>query len=86
MNNGKLFVFSAPRAVEKQPLCIICYSKISPWVFLYPQLRVPLRANEVNGKDYYFMSEKAFQAKIEAGEFIEYGRSLYWSTLRYTEI
>jgi guanylate kinase len=45
----------------------------------------PMRANEVDGKDYFFLSVDEFKGRIRAGEFVEYeevypGR--YYGTLR----
>lgn len=47
----------------------------------------PMRENEVNGKDYHFVTEKTFKEMKEDGEFIEsanvygysYGTPLLWS-------
>lgn len=72
MNNGKLFVFSAPSGSGKTTIVHHLLQQNLPLGFSISATSRPPRANEVNGKDYYFMSEKAFQAKIEAGEFIEY--------------
>lgn len=32
----------------------------------------PMRVNEVNGRDYFFISESEFLNKIDKNEFIEY--------------
>ena len=32
----------------------------------------PPRPNEVNGKDYYFISREEFQERIDQGEFVEW--------------
>lgn len=32
------------------------------------------RGGEVNGKDYFFISDEEFKAKIQAGEFLEYAK------------
>lgn len=32
----------------------------------------PLRAGEVHGKNYYFISNKEFNTRLDAGEFLEY--------------
>jgi guanylate kinase len=48
----------------------------------------PPRPNEVNGKDYYFISREEFQARIDQGEFVEwvenYG-NLYGSSRKTME-
>lgn len=54
---------------------------------LFPSLVYPkstttraMRAGEVNGEHYYFLSQDDFQKKIDAGEFLEwaeYGGNLY---------
>jgi guanylate kinase len=38
----------------------------------------PPRGNEVNGKDYVFLSEEAFQQKIKEGQFMEWARVHDW--------
>src|SRR3954463_16413804 len=45
--------------------------------------RVP-REGEVNGRDYFFVSEQEFRRKIEAGEFLEWASvhgNLYGTSL-----
>lgn len=37
----------------------------------------PIRPKEINGKDYYFISRKEFENKIENGDFLEYARVRY---------
>lgn len=43
----------------------------------------PMRKNEVNGRDYFFVSKEEFERKIAAGEFVEftiYNGNFYGST------
>lgn len=37
----------------------------------------PMRGNEVNGKDYYFVSPEEFEEKIQNGDFLEYAQVHY---------
>ncbi|HDP98565.1 MAG TPA: guanylate kinase [bacterium] len=75
MNNGLLVVISSPsgggkttiirKIVERDPQrCVYSISATT---------RAP-RSGEQNGKDYYFLDDEAFQAKIEQGEFLEWER------------
>lgn len=48
----------------------------------------PPREGEIDGKDYHFLSEEEFAAKVEAGEFLEHAGVHKWryGTLRATVI
>lgn len=72
MNAGKLFVFSAPSGSGKTTLVHHLLQQNLPLGFSVSATSRPARANEIDGKDYYFISEKEFQEKIKANEFIEY--------------
>ncbi len=37
----------------------------------------PMRGNEVDGKDYYFVSPEEFEEKIQNGDFLEYAQVHY---------
>ena len=72
MNAGKLFVFSAPSGSGKTTLVHHLLQQNLPLGFSVSATSRPARTNEIDGKDYYFISEKEFQEKIKADEFIEY--------------
>lgn len=70
---GKLIVFSAPsgsgkttivRALLKRPELNLAYS--------ISATSRPPRGQEVDGKDYYFLSQKEFEQNIRDGAFLEW--------------
>ncbi len=84
--NGKLIVFSGPSGSGKT-------SVVKKLLEKYPDLfgfsisatTRPKRENEVDGKDYYFITKKEFERKIQNGEFIEWEEvydGLYYGTLK----
>jgi len=80
---GILFLVSAPSGAGKTTLCKNL--RMTP-DFIYSiscTTRKP-RQNEENGKDYFFLSEKEFDQKIQADEFLEHASvHLYrYGTLR----
>lgn len=89
MKTGKLIVFSAPSGSGKTTIVRYLLSK--------PELNMdfsisaasrPPREDEVNGKDYYFLSLEDFKKKIKNDEFLEWEevyRDNFYGTLR-TEI
>ena len=89
MKTGKLIVFSAPSGSGKTTIVRYLLSK--------PELNLdfsisaasrPPREDEVNGKDYYFLSLEDFKKKIKNDEFLEWEevyRDNFYGTLK-TEI
>src|SRR5680860_636 len=89
MKTGKLIVFSAPSGSGKTTIVRYLLSK--------PELNLdfsisaasrPPRENEVDGKDYYFLSLEDFKKKIKNDEFLEWEevyRDNFYGTLK-TEI
>jgi guanylate kinase len=69
----KVLIFSAPSGAGKttivQHLLKNCNVNLS---FSISACTRPIRGNEVNGKDYYFLSVDEFRAKIDNGEFLEW--------------
>jgi len=73
MNNGKLIVFSAPSGSGKTTIVkYLLEQKELHLDFSISATSREKRGDEVDGKDYYFLSASAFQAKISADEFVEY--------------
>lgn len=85
MNTGKLFVFSAPSGSGKTTLVHHLLQQNLSLGFSISATSRPPRANEVDGKDYYFLSRDTFHEKIAAGEFIEYEevyKGTFYGTLK----
>jgi guanylate kinase len=71
---GNLFCVAAPSGAGKSSLVKALLELDSRLqVSVSHTTRAP-RGQEVNGREYWFVSEPAFQAMIEAGEFFEYAR------------
>ena len=86
MNNGKLIVFSAPSGSGKTTIVkYLLEQKELHLDFSISATSREKRGDEVDGKDYYFLSATAFQAKISANEFVEYEevyKDNYYGTLK----
>lgn len=73
MNNGKLIVFSAPSGSGKTTIVRhLLEQKELHLDFSISATSRQKRGEEIDGKDYYFLTPEDFQAKIDADEFIEY--------------
>ena len=84
MKAGKLIVISAPSGSGKTTLCDFLLKKIDHLNFSISATSRNPRANEINGKHYYFLSSLEFKNKIKKNEFIEYEQvyeNLFYGTL-----
>jgi len=73
MNNGKLIVFSAPSGSGKTTIVKhLLEQKELHLDFSISATSREKRGDEIDGKDYYFLSADAFQKKIAADEFVEH--------------
>ncbi len=81
--SGILFVLSAPSGAGKTTLCD-ALRQTSDFVYSVSCTTRPPRAGEIEGEDYYFLSEPAFLEQVEAGQFLEYAKvhEHYYGTLR----
>ena len=68
---GKMVVISGPSGAGKSTVCrkILEDPRVQ---FSVSATTRPMRAGEVDGRDYHFLDADAFRAKVAAGEFIEY--------------
>lgn len=81
---GKLFVFSAPSGSGKTTIVRKLLREFDDLVFSISATTRKRRGNEVEGKDYFFISEEEFKKKIENNEFIEWEKfyDYYYGTLK----
>ncbi len=88
-NKGKLIVFSAPSGSGKTTIVrhLLKQEELQLEFSISATSRVP-RGEEVDGKDYYFLSSKEFINKIKSDEFLEWEevyRDNFYGTLK-TEV
>ena len=89
MSNGKLIVFSAPSGSGKTTIVrhLLKQTELNLEFSISATSR-DKRGEEINGKDYYFLSAKEFISKIKKGEFLEWEevyRDNFYGTLK-TEV
>lgn len=83
-NKKKLVIFTAPSGAGKTTLVRHLLSKYDYLAFSTSATTRPMREGEVDGKDYYFLTEKEFRAKAKNNEFIEWEEYAgnYYGTLK----
>ena len=72
INKGKLIVFSAPSGSGKTTLVHYLLNERTDLAFSISATSRKPRENEIDGKDYFFLSKEDFISKIDNGEFLEY--------------
>ncbi|MFM1876360.1 MAG: guanylate kinase [Bacteroidota bacterium] len=86
MSAGKLIIFSAPSGSGKTTLVHHLLSKPEfKLAFSVSATSRDKRPNEVDGKDYYFLSAEEFRKRIQQGDFLEWEEvyaDQYYGTLR----
>ena len=86
MDTGKLIVFSAPSGSGKTTIVkYLLEQKELHLDFSISATSREKRGDEVDGKDYYFLSSEEFQAKVAANEFVEHEevyKDNYYGTLK----
>jgi len=70
--NGKLIIFSAPSGAGKTTIVHRIIGSRNDLVFSVSACSRPMRANEKDGVDYYFISANEFRNKIQKDEFLEW--------------
>ncbi len=83
-NKGAIYVISGPSGSGKNTVfdgLNALTDNVSQTVSVTTR---PPRSDEINGKDYYFVSKEEFLKKVEADEFIEYVKygENYYGTLK----
>jgi len=71
LSEGLLFVVSAPAGTGKTTLVRMLTKNFPCVVESISCTTRPIRAGEEEGKDYFFMTPKAFEAKRKKGDFLE---------------
>lgn len=69
---GFVFILSAPAGTGKTTLVRMLSKEFACVVESISYTTRPPRSNEVEGKDYFFISEKEFASKVKEGDFLEY--------------
>jgi guanylate kinase len=86
MRNGKLIIFSAPSGSGKTTIVRHVLKKFPHLIdFSISATSRPQRGEEVDGKDYYYLSVEEFKRKIGNHEFLEWEEvyaGTYYGTLR----
>jgi guanylate kinase len=83
--NGKLIIFSAPSGAGKTTIVHHLLKKIPNLSFSISATTRHQRGDEVNAKDYYFISKENFLHKIAQKEFVEFEEvytGTFYGTLR----
>ena len=74
MSRGKLFVISAPSGAGKTSLVRALIEKRPDLKFSTSYTTREARTNEVDGEDYFFVSQETFEGMIADGELLEHAR------------
>ena len=72
VRRGRLFVVSGPSGVGKDTVLARLHELVPDAVRCVTATSRPPRANEVEGRDYIFVSVTRFREMVEADEFLEY--------------
>jgi len=82
--NGQLFVISAPSGAGKTTLIQQVMTRFPQVSYSVSHTTRPPRPGEIDGKDYFFVTEQTFTRMIQAGEWLEWARvhAHYYGTSR----
>src|SRR3954464_1613711 len=67
-----LIILAGPAGVGKSTLCDRLVAEVPGFERVITATTRPPRPNEVNGRDYHFLSESEFDARLKAGDFLEW--------------
>ncbi|MDD5746913.1 MAG: guanylate kinase [Candidatus Omnitrophica bacterium] len=82
--SGTLFIVSAPSGAGKTTLCEELIKTLPEVVRSVSMTTRAKRGGEVHGRDYFFVTEKQFRAKIKKNAFLEHAKVFgnYYGTPR----
>ncbi len=69
-----LVILAGPAGVGKSTLCDRMVAEIPGFERVITATTRAPRPNEVNGRDYHFLSEEEFDRRLAAGDFLEWAR------------
>src|SRR3984885_16379392 len=83
---GRLYVVSAPSGAGKTSLVKALMQREPELRFSVSYTTRAARANELEGRDYHFVTTDEFQRMVERGEFLEHARGFdnFYGTGRAT--
>jgi guanylate kinase len=67
-----VFVLTGTSGEGKSTLAKLLVDRVPDLALAISATTRPMRPGEVHGRDYWFLSEEEFSAKLEAGEFLEW--------------
>jgi len=68
---GKVVIISGPSGVGKSTVCLELVKRIDAFLSVSATTRLQAEG-EVNGKDYWFLSQEEFQKRVETDFFLEH--------------
>lgn len=69
-----LLILAGPAGVGKSTLCDRLVREVPGFERVITATTRPPRPNELNGRDYHFLSEAEFDQRLAAGDFLEWAR------------
>jgi guanylate kinase len=78
-------ILAGPAGVGKSTLCDRLVAEVAGFERVVTATTRPARANEVNGRDYHFLTEGEFDSRLANGEFLEWAwvhRKYRYGTLK----
>ncbi len=73
--NGVLVVISGPSGVGKSTICSRLVERLGARLSISATTRKPGK-NEVDGRNYYFLTRQEFESRLAAGDFLEHAEYL----------
>ena len=74
---GELIIISGTTCAGKGTIINRLLNELSTITLSTSYTSRPIRPNEIEGKDYYFISREKFEEKIKNGDFLEYAKVRY---------